>query len=92
MTTSNIKHLDLFKTHKPIIGCIHLLPLPGAPLYDGNLKGIFERALHEVDIYRNLGVHAIIVENFGDIPFFPDSVPAETLATMTAIVRDIVQH
>jgi len=82
----------IFSTPKPVIGCIHLLPLPGAPLYDGNLKGIFERALREADIYHRLGLHGIIIENFGDSPFYPESVPAETIAAMTAVTRDVVQH
>lgn len=83
---------SLFSTIKPVIGCIHLLPLPGAPLYDGNLKGIFERALREADIYHRFGLHGIIIENFGDSPFYPDRVPPETVAMMTAVTREIVQH
>jgi len=92
VTTVKYNHIDLFKTQKPVIGCIHLIPLPGAPLYDGNMKGVFDRALREVDIYSKLGVHGIIVENFGDIPFYPDVVPPETIATMTAIVNEIVRN
>ncbi|MBN1296005.1 BtpA/SgcQ family protein [bacterium] len=77
---------------KPVFGCVHLLPLPGAPLYDGNMNGIFERALREADLYHHLGVHGIIIENFGDAPFYPEDVPAETVAFMTAVTREIVQH
>ena len=82
----------LFNVPKPVIGVIHLAPLPGAPLYDGNLKEIYERALREADIYHQAGVHGIIVENFGDSPFYPDSVPVETTAAMSAVVRDVVSH
>lgn len=83
---------ELFKTSKPVIGCIHLLPLPGSPLYSGNMKDIFDRALRETELYQELGVHGLIVENFGDIPFYPDGVPVETTAAMTAIVRDLVRY
>ncbi len=31
------------------------------------------------------GVHALMLENFGDAPFYPQRVPAETVAQMTAL-------
>ena len=32
---------EIFATSKPIIGMIHLKPLPGSPVYDGNLRERF---------------------------------------------------
>ncbi|PWU05415.1 MAG: phosphorybosylanthranilate isomerase, partial [Verrucomicrobia bacterium] len=80
----------LFPKQKPIIACIHLLPLPGAPLYDGDLSKIYEKALLEAKLFQQHGVHGLIIENFHDKPFFPDRVPPETIATLSAIARTIV--
>ena len=80
-----------FPNKKSVIGVIHLPALLGSPLYDGNLKKIYEQALQEADIL-NRHTDGIIIENFGDKPFFPNSVPAETIATMAAIGREVVRQ
>ncbi len=85
------KFHDLFPKQKPIIGCIHLQALPGAPLYDGNLQAVYDQALQEADILKRQGLHGLIIENFRDKPFFPNRVPAETIATLSAIAREIIQ-
>src|SRR5690606_15108318 len=36
-------------------------------------------------------VDGIIVENFGDAPFYPDAVPAETIAAMAVITAEVVR-
>jgi membrane complex biogenesis BtpA family protein len=82
----------LFKQPKPVIGCIHLKALPGAPHYAGKMGPIYEQALAECAVYQEQGVDGLIIENFGDTPFFPDNVPPETIAAMTAIAREIVRQ
>ncbi len=82
---------DLFSQKKPVIGCIHLLPLPGAPLYDGDMSKIYRTALQEADILCNHGLDGLIIENFRDIPFYPSRIPAETVAAMSAVAREIVR-
>jgi membrane complex biogenesis BtpA family protein len=76
----------IFGVTKPIIGTIHLLPLPGAPAYDGqDVSGIIERAVGDATAYARGGVDGVIVENEGDIPFLkPDSIGPETVAALTA--------
>ncbi len=83
--------LDIFSSSKPVIGCIHLLPLPGSPRYDGNMSQIIDRALQEALIYEKHGISGLIVENFGDSPFYPDRIPAETTAAMTVIGWELVR-
>ena len=63
----------------PLIGVVHLKPLPGAPDSQG-LEGVLEAALFDGAALAEGGVDAIIVENFGDAPFFCTSVPSETVA------------
>jgi len=84
--------MDLWGDSKPIIGVVHLLPLPGAPGYQGSLERITERALSDAKAYLEGGLSGVLVENFGDIPFFAGQVPPETVAAMTAIalrIRDL---
>lgn len=80
----------LFATNKPLIACVHLLPLPGAPLYDGDLSRVFDQAAHEIDIFVKNGADAIIIENFRDKPFYPTNVPVETVAALSAISRELI--
>lgn len=86
--TSNFS--QLFSNPQPVIGVIHLLALPGAPRYAGKLNRIIDRALREAQIF-NKHLDGIIIENFNDAPFYPDRVPAETIAAMTAISQMVVQ-
>ncbi|MBS0287340.1 MAG: BtpA/SgcQ family protein [Proteobacteria bacterium] len=87
-----MKFNDIFANQKPIIGCIHLLPLPGAPLYDGNLDRVYEQALLEATILEREGVHGLIIENFRDQPFFPKHVPTETVAALSSISREVIKE
>lgn len=81
---------ELFSSHKPVIACIHLPALPGAPGYEGEMNAIYEKALKEAAIFQQCGVDALIVENFSDKPFYPTQVPPETIAALTAVGREIV--
>lgn len=82
---------DLFNVSKPLIACIHLLPLPGSPRYSGNIRQVYENALAETDIFSRYPIDGLIVENFRDVPFYPNQLPAETIAAMAAITREIVK-
>jgi len=64
------------------IGVVHLGALPGAPRYGGALAPVLELAAADAAAYAAGGVDALIVENFGDVPFYADSVPPETVAAM----------
>lgn len=82
---------DLFHTPKPLIACIHLLPLPGAPRYRGNLQQVYETALAEADIFSRYPIDGLIVENFRDVPFYPEQLPPETIAALAAVTREVVK-
>lgn len=65
-----------------LVGVIHLPALPGSPR--GTLSAA-ECARSAASCARALaGYDAIIVENFGDVPFFSGKVPPVTVAAMTA--------
>ncbi|MFT4890267.1 MAG: membrane complex biogenesis BtpA family protein [Halobacteriales archaeon] len=74
-----------FDHESPIIGVVHLPPLSGAPESDGDRTAIRQRALADATALENGGVDGVIVENFGDAPFYPDEVPPHVVAEMTAL-------
>jgi hypothetical protein len=88
---TNRSFRDLFGAEKPVIGCIHLLPLPGSPLYGGAMENIYRKAQEEAETLVRYGVHGLIIENFRDKPFFPGRIPRETVASLAAVGREIVK-
>ena len=82
---------ELFKCDKPIIGVVHLEPLPGSPLHKLRMDEIIELALGDAKALYNGGVDGIIIENYGDAPYYPRRVPPVTVAAMAIIVEHIVK-
>ncbi len=74
-----------FGTHA-VIGMVHVSALPGAPLYAGSMQAVIEAAVRDTRALRDGGCDAIAFENFGDRPFFKESVPAETVAALTSVI------
>jgi uncharacterized protein len=68
---------------------VHLLPLPGSPRFGGNVSAIREAALRDAEALAAGGVQGIMMENFGDVPFFPGRVPASVVAQVTALAAEI---
>lgn len=84
---------NLFPHSKPIIGMVHLLPLPGSPDYKGSLEKIYDRAIEEAKTLYKAGVDGLIVENFGDTPYRignPEAVQIAVMAGITRLIRDRV--
>lgn len=77
---------QIFKTNNPVIGVVHLLPLPTSPRWGGNLKTVIERAEREATALASGGVDGIIVENFFDAPFPKNRVDPAVVSAMTLIV------
>ena len=82
---------DLFKSNKPLIACIHLMPLPGSPRYSGAIGDVYDTALAEVEIFKRYPIDGLIVENFRDMPFYPDRIPPQTIASLASVTREIVK-
>ncbi|MCZ6461196.1 MAG: BtpA/SgcQ family protein, partial [Actinobacteria bacterium] len=68
------------------IGMVHLGPLPGSPDYDGDLQAVIDAAVADATTLAAAGFDGVMVENFGDAPFFADDVPKVTVAAMTKTV------
>lgn len=77
---------------KPVIGMLHLLPLPGSPRFGGEMEAVLERVLCDAEALVEGGVHGLILENFGDAPFYPRRVPPEVVAHMTRLAIEVHQR
>jgi membrane complex biogenesis BtpA family protein len=72
-------------SRKPVIGMVHLLPLPGSEDYrGGGPEAILDHALAEARILADGGVDAIMLQNTGDLPPAVEGGP-ETIAYMSVI-------
>jgi membrane complex biogenesis BtpA family protein len=70
---------------KPIIGMLHLPPLPGSYNYNGQgLEDIVERTLHEAEVLASSGFDGFLMQNAGDRPASLEICP-EKVAYMSVI-------
>ncbi len=83
--------VPLFDRKAAVIGVLHLPALPGAPANQLDMDGILDYVREEAKILAEAGFGGLIVENFGDVPFFAERVPAETIAAMTRIVAEVMR-
>jgi uncharacterized protein len=65
-----------------LAGVIHLPALPGSPRGELDAREIGRRAVEEARILARAGFDAIVVENFGDVPFLRRAEKV-TVAAMT---------
>ncbi|PSF38005.1 phosphorybosylanthranilate isomerase [Aphanothece hegewaldii CCALA 016] len=78
--------IKIFNTAHPIIGVVHLWPLPTSARWGGSLKAVIERAEQEATALAAGGVDGIIIENFFDAPFTKSQVDPAVVSAMTLIV------
>lgn len=69
-----------------LIGMVHLGSLPDAPSYEGDFDALIDLAVSDATTLAEAGFGGVMVENFGDAPFFRDEAPAVTVAAMTRAV------
>jgi len=72
-----------------LVGMLHLPPLPGSPRYGGDLTALRDFVRRDATALIDAGFTRLMIENFGDAPFFPERVPPETLTHMTVLARMI---
>jgi len=83
----------LFGCPKPVIAMMHLLPLPGRPLYDdrGGIEAIVDALRRDLDILQEGAVDGLLFCNEGDRPYplHTDSAP---IAAMAAAIGELRPH
>lgn len=87
------KLTSVFNAEKPIIGMVHLRPLPGSPGYDPATMGmdkIIATAIEEAAILEQAGVDGIQVENMWDIPYLRgEDIGYETAAALAVGIHAV---
>lgn len=80
---------EIFGRDKALIGMIHCPAFPGAPRYRGAaMDTVYDACMRDAEALVGGGMHGLIVENHGDVPFSkPQDIGCETAAFM-AVVTD----
>lgn len=75
-----------FDVTKPIVGMVHLGPLPGSARDSGDLDQVIARAVADARTLAAAGIDGLMVENFFDAPFCKSRVPPATIAAITRAI------
>lgn len=81
--------VDIFRAEKPVIGMLHVPALPGSPRNSLSLREIQDWVLTDAGVLAGGGLNGFILENFGDVPFYPGRVPPHTVAFMTHLGMEV---
>ncbi len=83
----------LFGQPKPVIAMMHLLPLPGRPLYDGQggMRAIVDALRRDLDILQEGGVDGVMFCNEGDRPY-PLHTDRAPIAAQAAAIGELRPH
>lgn len=85
---------EIFSVEKPIIGMVHLDPLPGSPLYDAKtgMQGILNKAFQDIKNLEKAGVDGLQVENIWDYPYAKGEdlgyITATSLTAATQAIKE----
>lgn len=84
---------ELFGVKSPIIGMVHLWPLPGAPGYSGyGMETILDQARRDAEALLQGGVDGLIVENMWDLPFYASTdVQMEAVTAQAVAARKVAE-
>jgi uncharacterized protein len=79
-----------FWESRPLVGMVHLRPLPGSARDDGKgMETTLTQAVADAKALEAGGANAIMVENFFDAPFAKDALPPHTIAALTRAVAAV---
>jgi membrane complex biogenesis BtpA family protein len=68
---------------------VHVPALPGAPRCSMNFEEIRRFVLADSAALAEGGVDGLIIENFGDVPFYASRVPAHTVAFLSTLAFEV---
>ena len=85
---------EIFDRKKALIGMIHCPAFPGSPRYHGApMEEILSFCLRDAERLVAVGMHGLLVENHGDIPFSkPEDIGHETVAFMAVVADRIARE
>ena len=79
----------VFRTGKTLIGMIHVPALPGSPRCSMSFEEIRQFVLADSAALAEGGVDGLMIENFGDVPFYASRVPAHTIAFLSTLAFEV---
>ena len=82
----------MFSSAKPVIGVVHAGALPGTPAGGATICELEKMVRAESAIYRDAGVHGIILENMHDVPYLRGGVGPEITAAMAILARAVKEE
>ncbi|MHC1551457.1 BtpA/SgcQ family protein [Phyllobacterium sp. K27] len=84
---------EIFGTDKVLIGMIHCPAFPGSPRYRGaDMNTIYDACMRDAEACIEGGLHGLVIENHGDIPFSkPDDIGPETTGFMSVVTDRIAR-
>lgn len=82
---------EIFGINKVLIGMIHCPAFPGSPRYRGaDMNVIYDACMRDAEACIEGGLHGLVIENHGDIPFSkPDDIGPETTGFMSVVTDRI---
>ncbi len=83
----------LFGRTKPVIAMMHLLPLPGRPLFDrdAGIGAIVDALRRDLDILQESGIDGLLFCNEGDRPY-PLHTDRAAMTAMAAVIGELRPH
>lgn len=70
---------------------LHLPALPGSPNHRLSLSDCVAHALTDARVLADAGFDALMIENFGDVPFLTDRIEPVTVAAMGIVAAQVCQ-
>ncbi len=90
MDDSAFMLLDTWKSVRcPVVGMLHLPPLPGSPRAAMRLEAIRDHVLRDAQALVLGGIDGLLLENYGDVPFTAGRVGVDTVAAMKWLGREV---
>ena len=85
---------EVFSVAKPVIGMVHLPPLPGSVGYTGyGMQQIIDFGLRDAQRLIEGGVDGLIVENMWDLPFaVGKEVSPEQMCSQAVAAKEIIRE
>ncbi len=84
--------MSLFRSLKnrpAVIGMLHAPPLPGSPANELVMTAIVSLVLKDAEALAGGGIDGLLLENFGDAPFYPGAVPPATVAQLARLALEV---
>ena len=81
--------MSIFSITRPVIGVIHLPPLPGAPRKGVSIERLVYGAVSDAKALLKGGAKGVIIENLGDAPFSKGSVEPHVVACMSVVAEAV---